>query len=84
MICRCILPTLLVIWSAVVTAQKCNFAAPLHELSSVTLVGSINMPKQPNQFVSVRKLHKEGALQRSGAGGRPDPFKWTRTLQSQA
>ena len=25
-----------------------------------------------------RKLHSEGLLQRTGHGGRPDPFKWTK------
>ena len=25
-----------------------------------------------------RKLHSEGLLQRTGQGGRPDPYKWTK------
>ena len=31
-----------------------------------------------------RKLHKEGALARAGAGGRSDPFKWTKAVDSTA
>jgi len=29
-------------------------------------------------WVLCRKLHSEGLLQRTGHGGRPDPFKWTK------
>ncbi|KAL0052438.1 hypothetical protein WJX82_002164 [Trebouxia sp. C0006] len=36
------------------------------------------MGNNPDTSKALRKLHSEGLLQRTGHGGRPDPFKWTK------